>query len=236
MVWLVAILFAYVALWVLRAQSGDYSAISAVPTNLLLVLGFSTGTAVAAKGITYGYTSSNKLAKPSANNSLGTKSGLLKDDSGTPELAKIQMIGFTIVAIGIFVATLIHQIASNPVNADLPNIDSSLLVLMGISQGGYLGKKLVTLGTPGLYPIVMPSASPNDTVTVQGTSLGDSQNGSELLLDGVPTATTDWSDSSIKFVVPGNDPRGAAWKTPQQVKVSVVVAGESSNSVPLTIA
>ena len=59
------------------------------------------------------------------------------------------MIGFTFIAIGIFLATFIHQIQTNSLNAGLPNIDSSLLVLMGVSQGGYLGKKLVSVVTPG---------------------------------------------------------------------------------------
>jgi len=54
--------------------------------------------------------------------------------SGAPELAKIQVMGFTLVVIGIYLATVIHQIVSNPVITSLPNIDASLLVLMGISQ------------------------------------------------------------------------------------------------------
>ena len=50
--WLVIILFAYAALWTLRAEQGMYQALSTIPVNLLTVLGFSTATAAAAKGIT----------------------------------------------------------------------------------------------------------------------------------------------------------------------------------------
>jgi hypothetical protein len=39
--------------------------------------------------------------------------------------------------------TLIHQIVTNPPVVSLPDIDASLMVLMGISQGGYLAKKVV---------------------------------------------------------------------------------------------
>jgi len=53
--WLIVILFGYTSLWVLRAEQGDYSALSNIPVNLLTVLGFSTATAAAAKGITSGY-------------------------------------------------------------------------------------------------------------------------------------------------------------------------------------
>ena len=55
-----------VALWVLRAWNGDYSALSTIPVNLLTVLGFSTATAAAAKGITSGYVQTGKMTKPGA--------------------------------------------------------------------------------------------------------------------------------------------------------------------------
>jgi hypothetical protein len=136
-VWLIVIVFAYVVLWVIRAKQGKFGASSEVPVNLLTVLGFSTVTVSAAKGIRVGYAGG---APPVTEDQ---KSGLLKDDAGYPELAKIQMVAFTFIAVGIFVVTLIHQIAHDPVQTTLPDIDSSLLVLMGLSQGGYLGKKLV---------------------------------------------------------------------------------------------
>jgi hypothetical protein len=154
-VWIVVILFAYTVLRVARAEGGHYDALSNVPANLLAVLGFSTGTAVAAKGITSGQVNSKKVAKPTTSASAGGSAGsappggIFMDDSGAPELAKIQIIGFTTIAVGIFLATVIHHLNTNPVNTSLPNIDSSLLVLMGISHGGYLGKKLVSAGSPG---------------------------------------------------------------------------------------
>jgi hypothetical protein len=36
---------------------------------------------------------------------------LVDDSTNTPEVAKVQMVGFTFVAIGVFLATLIHQVA-----------------------------------------------------------------------------------------------------------------------------
>ena len=165
LVWIVVVLFSYAALWVLRAKQGNYSAITNVPGNVLTVLGFSTATMAAAKGITVGYVNSGRsttkapvppvpgsavavaasVVPPSvAPDAPAVAGGLLKDDAGVPELAKIQMIGFTFVAVGIFLATVIHQIASNPPHTSLPNIDASLLALMGISQAGYLGKKIVS--------------------------------------------------------------------------------------------
>ena len=55
--WLVVIIFAYTALWVLRAEQSDLSALNKhTGQHVLTVLGFSTGTAAGpAKGITSGY-------------------------------------------------------------------------------------------------------------------------------------------------------------------------------------
>ncbi len=241
LLWLTVILFAYTALWVLRAEQGDYSAISQVPVNLLTVLGFSTGTAAAAKGITSAYVQSNRVSKASVANVTGasaatTPGGLLQDDNGVPELAKIQMMGFTFVAIGIFLATVIHQIVSDPVNTSLPNLDSSLLVLMGISQGGYLGKKLVTFGSPILYTASPPKAAAGATVTLNGASLGATPAGSLLTLNGAPIPFKRWSDSAIVFDVPAANPVGnTAWTPAQDVQLAVVVSGQTSNSMTFTV-
>jgi hypothetical protein len=249
-VWLIVILFSYTALWVLRAEQGNFAALSEIPANLLIVLGFSTGTAAAAKGITSGYVQSGRVSKltptqaaaqagaaPTANGgqAASAQGGVLQDDSGIPELAKIQMVGFTFIAVGIFLITVFHQIATNDVTAGLPNIDSSLMVLMGLSTGGYLGKKLVTFSTPTLYPPSPPSAAPNDTVTLGGANLG-SPSGSQLLLNGSAIGTTSWSNTSIKFAVPDADPGGNPWTAQtQNVQLAVSTMGQTSNSVPFTV-
>ena len=149
LIWLVAILFAYIALWVLRAKQGNWGAIQNVPKNVLIVLGLSTLTMATAKGITSAFMQSNRVSKSTpeqqADAAAALPGGILKDDGGVPELAKIQMIGFTAIAVGIFLATVIHQIVdSNVAHLSLPDIDTTLMVLMGISQGGYLAKKVTT--------------------------------------------------------------------------------------------
>jgi hypothetical protein len=145
------------------------------------------------------------------------------------------MIGFTIVAIGIFLATVLHQIVIGDIEGGLPNIDSSLMVLMGISQGGYLGKKLVTFGTPMLYP-PSPETGPTGTVvTLRGSNLG-SQPGSQLLLNGIPVDAT-WSAASVQFTVPPADPAtGAAWAgLPKAVSLTLSSGGQLSNPVTFSV-
>ena len=150
------------------------------------------------------------MTKPGAPAGAPAKNtgGIFQDDGGGPELAKIQMIGFTIIAIGVFLATVFHQIAIGDLKDSLPNIDSSLLVLMGISQGGYLGKKLVTFGTPALYPPSPESGPAGTKVTLTGANLGSSP-GSQLMLNGTQCGAT-WLPTSIQFTVPDDDPATSA--------------------------
>jgi hypothetical protein len=249
--WLIVILFGYTALWVLRAEQGNFSVLSEIPVNLLTVLGFSTATAAAAKGITSGYVQTGRVAKTTAAQTAAAQTavapaaagqatistgGIFQDDTGMPELAKIQMVGFTLIAVGIFLITVIHQIVSNDVTAGLPNIDSSLMVLMGISQGGYLGKKLVTFGTAALYPPSPLAGPPGTTVTLAGANLG-SKSGSQLLLNGSLIEVTDWSATVIHFAVPGYDPAtGERWAgLPKVVPLVVSATGQMSNSVNFTV-
>jgi hypothetical protein len=166
---------------------------------------------------------------------VSAQGGILQDDSGLPELAKIQMVGFTFVAVGVFLITVIHQILVNDVTAGLPNIDSSLMVLMGISQGGYLGKKLVTFGAPALYPPSPPSGPIQTTVTLGGANLG-SASGSQLLLNGSQIGTDSWSNTSITFTVPGANPVGNVdWTPDQVVQLAVSTMGQTSNTVNFTV-
>ncbi len=210
-VWLVVIIFAYVFLWFIRTRENRWGAISEIPANLLLVLGFSTITAVAAKGIVVGYTGAGSLAKGDATdpstNTATQKGGLLQDDDGTPELAKIQMVAFTFVAIGIFLYNVYHQAKGSHPTANLPNIDRSLLVLMGLSQGGYLGKKLVTTTTPLLNTLKPRPAWVGAEMTLAGSSFGQGGGASRLLLDGSPIPTKSWTDSEIKFDIPDHYPK-----------------------------
>jgi len=235
--WLVVIIFAYTALWVLRAEQSDLSALSKIPVNVLTVLGFSTGTAAVAKGITSGYVQTAKVTKPGppqVGATAANTGGIFQDDSGAPELAKIQMMAFTIIAIGIFLATVIHQIVTDDISAGVPDIDSSLLVLMGISQGGYLGKKLVTFGTPTLYTPDPARAAPGTPVTLPGANLGTA---GQLTMNGTPIPTTSWSAASIGFSVPTVNPAGdAAWTAPEPVVQLVAsVMGQSSNPVNFSV-
>lgn len=137
LLWTVAVLFGYVAVVYARVQQGLPAPVPDVPGNVLLALGLSGATSVVAKGI--------KVNNLQNGKELGTVlpdtgpfSTLLTDDDGSLSIHKLQYFVWTFVAIGVFLVSL-----NESTRLLLPDIDQTLLLLSGISVGGYLSQKLV---------------------------------------------------------------------------------------------
>jgi len=160
--WTLAGLFGYVAFftaWLhqrLTHPAGSIPDFPPMASWLASAMGLSGATAITAKGITSGYVASGRLVKTIAGGSGGAKGGLLVDDTGFPELVKIQLIAWTGIAIGVFLAKLAVQIHQQDFAA-FPEVDGTLLALLGIGQGTYVGKKLASVGDSSANP--QPAAS-----------------------------------------------------------------------------
>src|SRR5713226_8043350 len=80
--WTAVILFAYAAIYSARAFNGNPQPITTIPQNVLVALGLSSVTMVAAKGITSSFVNGGKLAKPIAVAGLRQSlKGLVADDN-----------------------------------------------------------------------------------------------------------------------------------------------------------
>jgi hypothetical protein len=243
LVWTVVVFFAYVATYVARARQDHFGALDEVPQNVLIALGLSATTMAAAKAITVSYVSGGKIVKPPVDQPTdGTPpaagpGAVMQDDAGGPDLSKIQMLGWTGVAVGIYLITVIARIGDirrdvrgpNEEVLGLPDIDAALMVLMGLAEGAYLGKKLVTTQTPRLIGISPVQGPPGTLVTLSGQSLGE-QTGGQITLDGLPISPDQltWQDASVSFAIPATYPGGAAWSPPQRITLGVLVAGQTA--------
>lgn len=243
--WTVAVLFSYVAIWAVRVWNGQSIDID-MPPNLLLAMGFSITTVSVAKAVTTAYVSTGKLEKPPGG-AADTASGpgaLVQDDDGFTDLSKVQMMAWTVVAVVVFLVGVVQQIpATKP---ELPDIGGALMVLMGLGQGAYLGKKLVTTNVPRLTGLNPGGGKPGDPITISGEAFADSQGGSLITLDGFPMSQvpTAWSDKSITLSIPalypgpvGSGPIGPGnYPTDHPVQVGLYVNGQkSANELPLTV-
>jgi hypothetical protein len=267
--WTLVALFSYVAIYaarILDAHSAE--AIDKIPSNLMIAMGMSIATATGAKTITSSYVQSGKVAKPQAtstgqggagnaqqpqpNGQAGAKtsgkassiSALFTDDDGSPDLSKIQMLAWTAISIGIYLISVGYEVGSkDPAKLanGLPDIDAALMVLMGLGQGAYLGKKLVTTSTPRLTGL-SPSTGPAGTrVTMSGLSFGASMNGSQVTYDGRPidsSLVSNWQDTSFQVTIPDTNPDGNQWPAgqTQHVQMGVICNGQvGANQLPFAV-
>jgi hypothetical protein len=245
-VWTLAVVFAYIVLYVARLLHGDVEPISEIPVNVLLAMGFSVTTMAAAKGITVSYVASGRSLKPAADASgrpaADNHSGLFLDEDGYPDLSKIQMLIWTFIAVVVYLCSVVAAVQQNHL-AKLPDVDGALMVLMGLGHGAYLGKKLTTSDQPRLSGLSVGGAEPGTQVTIMGSSFGASGTGNLVTFDGAALlfdgASLTWQDNKIIFPVPEKHPNQQDWPTSkgQVVQVGVIVGGQASaNTLPFTVA
>ena len=165
LLWTVAVLFAYIAVVYARVEQGLSADVPNVPDNVLLALGLSGATSVVAKGIKVNNERTGKELSTTLN-APGPLSTLLTNDDGSLSLHKLQYFVWTFVAIGIFLVSLDQ---SNRLN--LPDIDTTLLVLSGIGAGTYLGKKLVPQSLTEQNRVAQAAAAQGAQVTTQTTTI-----------------------------------------------------------------
>jgi hypothetical protein len=190
LVWIVVIVCCYTTLFVLHVKARDYSVTRRIPANLLIVYCFSTGTAAAEKVITNARIRRNRLWIATPVDSSGSRvlSNLFQDETGRLDPAKVQMTSFTLAAAIYFVGIFGRQIASNPTSAGLPDLNTSLMILIGISQASYLGRKFVTAASPILNAARSPwaVAGADAWLILVGITLGFVQNfGTDFVKDAV---------------------------------------------------
>jgi hypothetical protein len=240
-VWTAAVLFSYSCVFAARIKAGRLEPIAEIPPNVLLALGFSVGTAILATGITSDHVETGKEVKTASGASAQGARSLVEDDAGRLDLAKLQLLAWTLIAIFAYLLATVDavektvKVAADAALPGLPDIDSTLMVLTGLGQGAYIGKKLVTRTTSGLTGLNQASATPGTTIAATGVGLGDERGASLLTMNDFPIPSATWGSTTITFDVPAAPPWGGAW-TGQKVRVNVVVDGQlGANAVYLVV-
>jgi competence protein ComEC len=229
LVWTWVTLFAYGSIFGMRLitteSNGPIQELPEIPLNLLVLMGLSAVTAAGSKGITISYKSQGLIPEKSG--------GLTTNPSGEGDLIKTQMLVWTIVAAGIYLITLINSISNGIL--DLPDIDGALLVLMGISQGAYVGNKLVSTSvtkTPKIIEVLPLKGFTNTTITIMGENFGNEQGDSFVALNDTVVGKSDpalvsWSDYKIQVMIPKTFEEG------ETIKIRVYRDGNWSEEIQI---
>ncbi len=122
LLWFILVMSGYLFVWLVRNE------LPSIPTNLLTLMGIGTATAVGKRMIPGSNTT--------ANENMHAKSMMeqLLSQAQNLSVHRFQMLASTAVIAVIYVVLLVQQ-------RSFPDLDSTLLVLMGISNGTYLGFK-----------------------------------------------------------------------------------------------
>jgi hypothetical protein len=141
-----AFLWTYAVLWALislLAGAGveDFNTVlgDEVREEYLLLLGGPFAVAIGAKAITTSRVSQAPRSKPpkTGASSVGDRlAEVVVNDEGSVDLGDFQYAAFTLLTLVYFVWAFVDAPAEG-----LPEVPGTLLILMGVSQAAYLGKK-----------------------------------------------------------------------------------------------
>ena len=126
-IWFVVVLAAYAFLWLVTG------ALDTLTTTVIGLMGISAATAIAGNAMDTGKRPTAAAVPAAPQRSVGFFSDLFGDQQGM-SLARLQIGIWTLVLAVIFARSVFRDLA-------MPEFDSTLLGLMGISNGTYLGFK-----------------------------------------------------------------------------------------------
>ena len=138
--WTFSVIVGFLLLWVVNGKTNGI-----IPTTILGFLGISVGTALGGSLI------DNAPARPAPapdapapDSQVSASRGLWQDilsDGNAITLHRLQMVLWSLVVITIFWADLVQQASTAKAALAMPDFHTSLLAIMGITHGTYLGMK-----------------------------------------------------------------------------------------------
>ena len=184
LVWTAVAVASWVGLFVVKlravplATEPSFTAFVDIPPNMMWLMGLSGGVFVAAKAMATARKGKPPEKPPTPVHNI---MDLIADNEGNLDLGKFQMVMWTLVAAGAYLWLVFGVTIPNSLQAlaeaasqggaklpdiSLPDVTTGMLILMGASQGTYLGMKL----TSPIKPIVS-GISPDNGPATQDTEV-----------------------------------------------------------------
>ncbi len=227
-VWTLVFIFALTTIYFVRLFNGNFNTIDTIPQQLLLLMGIS----VAVTPIS-GAISEIKYPQIREDSQKDDKSGDFAGmlmEGGMPSITRYQMFAWTLISvfiyISIFYSTLFDPKLNDTTNLTLPDIDTTLVFLMGLSQAGYIGGKLVTPGEIKITYVSPPKGEPGQVISIAGFDFGDLK-GSVELGDKKSASVEDWTRTKIDIKIPIMDPA--------TYNIKVIAGGRPSKPFPFEV-
>lgn len=216
--------------------AGPWCPMGDLPVNVLIAMGLSLITLTAAKGITANYVNSGQITKTPKPGPPQFSDLIAQDGSSAADLSKVQMLVWTFIAAGTYFYTVVQTIP-HFWGQPFPDISQTLMVLMGLGQGAYLGAKVVSTQSATItYLQPARGAGSGAQLTINGSGFGASPG--TVKFGDVVAAPVTWTDNNVVLLIPQVNASGAGFKSGDTVQVGVLLQGDnsnaSSNTVPYT--
>ena len=234
LIWTFVISFVYLSIYLIRIFSGEFDA-PAFDNNLLILLGISILSPILGNVISgYKYTTHVSETPDDGDDPMEIERKSFKTmlfENGKPALFRYQMFLWTFIGVTIFlslfaagISEYIHKYQEcisivQCITIDalaMPKIDTMLVTLMGLSQSGYLGGKIVAR-TPARITKMFPGTK--NKFIILGLNFGERNeisSGTILINNKVVAGHTDnevkWFDTKIEFPIEGEEYKNKSFK------------------------
>jgi hypothetical protein len=233
LLWTFLVAVAFLWIYFIRLWSGVITVptFDIIPGNILTLMGISVAVPITSGAIgAVKYRSQwEKRNETMERKELVT----MLEEGGRPSLTRLQMLLWTGIGLAIYIGTLYVAVRSNlayPACLALPDIDATIVVLMGLSQGAYVGGKLVATGPgPAITEIKPDKGKEKDEISIFGSGFGEKKD--TVWIGNVGIRDDDikaWTDGRIDLLIP-------AGITPGPNPVKVAQGGQVSQTVDFTV-
>jgi len=210
--WTITILFTILSISLTRLMVGaELIPLDKLPSNLIALMGISVSVTPASA-----YISKLKYGEPSisgqelTNEQLKTErktlpfAGMLFE-SGRPSLTRFQMFSWTIISITIFLGKLgsIFVLKRTITEFTIPDIETIMVLLMGLSQGAYVGGKWISPSSMYISSVYPKMVREGDVVTITGYNFGTEKQDVLFNYERIDKANImGWDEHRIDFKAP----------------------------------
>jgi hypothetical protein len=231
--WTLLVSFIFLTISVIRLKSGIVSVPpeTLIPATVMALMGISVVVPPASRAI-----EEYRRLKDRANETYTEPDyASMLEEKGKPSLLRFQMFLWTLASLAIYAGLFYVEASGSAVTAvslKLPDIDPTLVFLMGLSQFGYLSGKVFTgevkketpepvaketgvtpvkpevppalpVSPPTISAVIPPRINPSGEVEVRGTGFGSPK---DTLIIGEerlqPELIRRWEDTRIEFRLP----------------------------------
>jgi hypothetical protein len=210
LVWTMIVIFSFTAVSLIRLFSGVLEIPGNIPENLLTLMGISvavTPTSAYVSSKKYGETMYEELTSDEIKKEKKKKKweGMLMENH-RPSLSRFQMFSWTVLSVFLYLSLFLTNVRgldeTTARSFILPDIEFTLVMLMGLSQGAYVGGKFVAptkMDVIGVYPKKVVT---EETAIISGVNFGLEKG--VIIVDRwtVDSKTVTWDDNRIEFIVP----------------------------------